>query len=115
MAEDKKGESKGETPAGAEANPPPKDALGKTNEEIAQSTGAMSPGTETESKDAKPAKKPNAIKKLLKHINIYLFAFIFILIVGAVIVLIGYANSKKAPVTPTIANQTLTQSELKQL
>lgn len=117
MAEDKKEETKDEVPAGAEANPPPKDALGKTNEELnaTDTTGAMSPDMNAAPKEGTPAKKPNALKKLLKHVNIYLFLFIFILIVGAVIVFIGYLNSKKAPITPAVGSQTLSQSELKQL
>lgn len=120
MAEDKKSEDgeKQATPAGAEANPPATDALGKPNEDgsgggTAPSNGSMD--LSAAAVEGKPAKKLSPVKKITRHLNIYLLLFVFVLVIGAVIVIVSYMNSKKAPITPTVASQTLTQSELKQL
>lgn len=118
MAEDKKPEESTQaTPAGAEAKPPPQDALGKTNEELKSSGTAesMSPDMNAPAKEGKPAKKQGPLKKILKHVNIYLLIFIVLLIIGVGITAYGYLKSKAAPTVPTIASQNLTESELKQL
>jgi cytoskeletal protein CcmA (bactofilin family) len=54
-------------------------------------------------------------KGLLKKFNVYLLLFIFILIIGGVVSIASYLNSKKPISLPELANQQLTPDTLKQL
>jgi cytoskeletal protein CcmA (bactofilin family) len=89
----------------------PQDALEKTNEELA----SEAPATPAPDPNGKPPKKVSKFKQVLKRINVYLLLFLLILVIGAVVSIVGYLNSKKTPKAPTIATQTLTPDTLKQL
>jgi len=101
------------------ANEPSHDALGKPSEDVVDatsSTGAMSPATDGAKSDSpKPGKQPSALKKTLKRFNVYLLLFLLVVVIGVVVLVVSYLNGKKAPPSPSVASQTLTQSELKQL
>jgi cytoskeletal protein CcmA (bactofilin family) len=89
----------------------PQDALEKTNEELA----SEAPTNPEPSTDGKPPKKVSKFKQVLKRINVYLLLFLLVLVIGAVVSIVGYLNSKKTPKAPAIATQTLTPDTLKQL
>ena len=89
----------------------PQDALERTNEELA----SEAPASPEPSTDGKPPKKVSKFKRTLKRINVYLLLFLLILVIGAVVSVVSYLNSKKAPKNPAIATQTLTPDTLKQL
>jgi len=111
------GEAKAEEKAEGEQTAPV-DALEKTNEELGEdvvdatgTVGALDGGD----KEAKPVKGPNAIKKLLKKVDIYLVLFILIIVIAAATSIVSYLNSKKAPPQAAIVTQKLTQDDLKKL
>lgn len=121
---DKKGDSKSSNLEEKDTNPQipdaslPKDALGKTNKELADAE-LIDATTEEDKgkkgdKEAKP-KKLNPIKKIFRKVDIYLLGFILVFIVGGAITAINYLNSKKAPKTPTVNNQQLSTDALKAL
>lgn len=131
--EPKPDEEKSEAPAAAEQEKPatepsgssdvtgtdqnaPADALEKTNEELGDSvvdaTGALG---DSEAKDDKPAKKPNAVKVFFKKVNVYLLGFVLIVIVAGAVTIVSYINGQKAPKEASIASQQLTQDALKKL
>lgn len=66
-------------------------------------------------KDDKPVKKPNAVKRFFKKVNLYLLLFVLVVLIGGAVAAVSYLNSKKAPVEPSIANQSLSSDALKQL
>jgi len=104
-------------PAGAEATPPPADALANPDAAPGQNSSPIAPDSDKNPTDTdnKPAKKPSALKQLLKHFNVYFLLFVLLILVGGAIIFVSYLNGKKTTPTPSISNQTLTQSELKQL
>jgi cytoskeletal protein CcmA (bactofilin family) len=118
------GESKdGQPPAaaGSTDQPPPqtapKDALGKTNDELKQEVvDATSPEDKKAADDAaKRVKKPNPIKRIFHKVDVYLLGFILLAILAGAFAMVSYLNSKKTPKTPTVSSQTLTPSALKAL
>lgn len=116
MDSDKKPEEKTATPAGSGDTAPPSDALSKTNEELVDATSPTgAPASTTDSGKNAPTKQPNALKKILKRFNVYLLLFLLLAVIGAVVFAVSYLNSKKSPPAPSVASQTLSQSELKQL
>jgi cytoskeletal protein CcmA (bactofilin family) len=125
-------EKPAETPAAAAPEPPkdgaaetapsdsslPQDALEKTNEELAAEEGVVdATNANAAAPDAKaePPKKPNALKKFFKKVDVYLLGAIFILIIAGVFSMVSFLNSKKTPKAPTVSAQTLTPNALKAL
>lgn len=108
----------------AAASPPPpaepadsSDALEKSPEAsggdgVIDATGSS--GSPSDPK-AKPPKKPNGLKKFFHKVNVYLLGFILLLVIGGAVTIVNYLNSKKAPPTPNVATQQLTESTLKNL
>jgi cytoskeletal protein CcmA (bactofilin family) len=118
MESDKKPDSDTAKPAEGGATPGqsvPQDALERTNEDLASEVPAQPKPEDALGPDGKPPKKPNAIKKFFKRFNVYLLLFVLIVVVAGVVTAVSYLNSKKAPKTPTVATQNLTQDALKQL
>ena len=111
MEADKKPDESADKPAAAQAVP--QDALGKTNEELGENAAAETPAPSTT--DAKPPKKPNALKQFFKRFNIYFLLFLLVVIIAGAVATVSYLNSKKTPKAPSIATQTLSQDALKQL
>lgn len=113
MDEDKKDAAAQPEHPSAEPNQAPADALSMTPDELTDAEAAAkadSPATA-----AVATKKISPIRRLWRRINIYLLFFIIIVIVGAVIAVVTYLNSTKAPDAPSIASQNLTTDSLKQL
>jgi hypothetical protein len=94
----------------------PQDGLEKTSEELQkEGVDTSSEPAESTGPDGKPLKKPSGIKLLMRKFNVYLLGFgLVVAIVGATGV-VSYLNSKKQPVTPTVASQELSADALKQL
>jgi hypothetical protein len=61
------------------------------------------------------AKKAGPLKRFFQRFNVYLLAFVFLLVIGAAYAVVTYLSSKKVPEQPTIATQELTQETLEQL
>jgi cell division protein FtsL len=61
--------------------------------------------------------RPGGFKGLFRHFNIYLLLYIIVLLIAATVILISYAQSRKAsaPTTATLKTQDLTQAALDQL
>lgn len=107
------------TPAEGSAAQPSHDALAKPSDDVVDATSpdnaaGAGAGSGT-AKDAKPAKQPSALKKLLKRFNVYLLLFLLVVVIGVIILAVSYLNGKKTPAAPSVADQTLTQDQLKQL
>lgn len=102
-------------PAGADSpkQTAPKDALDKTNEELASDPGVANAKKDEE--NGKPAKKIGPLKKFYRRFNVYLLLFILVVVIAVIISIVVYLNGQKTPTTPSVASQTLTPSTLKQL
>jgi len=95
---------------------PPKDALEKTNEQLAseQAIDATSPDG-TPKVDEKPRKAPGPLKKIFKKVDVYLFAFLLAVVAVGAFILISYLNSQHGPKEPTLNTEPLTPDALKAL
>lgn len=93
----------------------PTDALEKSNEEIAADTtqDARTGGSSTP--EPEPPKKVSGFKAFMRRFNLYLLLFGLVVVIAAVVSVVSYLNSKKAPDAPTINSQSLTTDTLKQL
>lgn len=90
----------------------PQDALEKTNEELGQEAASETPAP---ANGTPPPKKVSGLKKFLRRFNVYLLLFLLVVVIAVIVSVVAYLNSKKAPKTPQVATQTLTQDALKQL
>ncbi len=107
------------TPNGDESQPPkdgaqqaPADALSRTPddlEEEASKTAAEANATKPEEKKISP------VKKFFRKVNVYLLLFILVCVIAGVVTWVSYLNATKAPETPDVDNQSLSQEALKQL
>ncbi|HYH74357.1 MAG TPA: hypothetical protein VD735_00190 [Candidatus Saccharimonadales bacterium] len=64
---------------------------------------------------AAPKPKKKGFKRILGFFNVYLVAFIFLLVVGGAVFTVYYLNSKKTPKTPEIAVEDLSEETLNQV
>jgi cytoskeletal protein RodZ len=62
-----------------------------------------------------PKPKQKGIKRLLGFFNVYLLAFIFLLIVGGAVFAVYYLNSQKTPKTPAVAVEDLSEETLNEI
>jgi cytoskeletal protein CcmA (bactofilin family) len=60
-------------------------------------------------------KKPGGLKQKLKKFNLYLLLFIFILVIGGLIITIAYFQSQKASTAASVKTQQLTENTLNEL
>ena len=90
----------------------PADALSRTPDDLEDERAAHA--TEQAS-DAKAEKKPSAVRRFFRRVNVYLLLFILIVVIAGIVVAVTYLNSQKTVNEPNIATQTLTESALKQL
>lgn len=105
------------TPAGdenpAQGQQAPADALSRTPDDLTDDpslqAAANTANTSIETKKISP------FKKLFRKVNIYFLIFLLIVAVAGAIAAVNYLNSQKAPETPNIATQNLSQDALKQL
>lgn len=65
--------------------------------------------------DAESKKKAPLWRRIIARINVYLLAFILVLILAAVILIVYYFNSAKPVIVPKVDSQTLTTDALKEL
>ncbi|MGK2896049.1 MAG: hypothetical protein ACSLEY_00390 [Candidatus Saccharimonadales bacterium] len=98
----------------AEKQNTPADALSLTPDELRQEAAetavdSPTPASSTEKKKVSP------IKRFLRAVNVYLLAFVLLLVVAGIVTVVYYLNSQKAPEEPDVASQGLTQDALKQL
>jgi len=95
----------------------PADALSKTPEELEEeeSEREAEEGEHKPDDDQPEEKKVSKFRQILRRVNIYLLLFLLIIIIGAVITIVSYLNSQQEPPEPNIANQELTDEELRQL
>jgi hypothetical protein len=91
----------------------PADALSRSSDDLAQEAAA-NPESQSQ-KPSEPVKKVSPIKAIFKKINVYLLLFLLVAAIVAATGVISYLNNKKAPTTPSVANQQLSQDSLKQL
>lgn len=94
----------------------PADALSMTPEELGN-TKASAEQTGANVEVAGKVKKsgPGAFKRILKKVNIYLMAFIILLVIAGVVITLTWLNSQKKPPEATIGSQQLSQDALKDL
>jgi cytoskeletal protein CcmA (bactofilin family) len=90
----------------------PADALSRTPDELEELTASVD-DIDTEAEEAKKHISP--IKRFFRKINVYFLAFFVIMVVVAAITVVNYLNSQRAPETPDIASQQLSQDSLQQL
>ncbi len=109
-------ENKQATPEAAPVDTakPPADALSMTPEELGQ-VEASAEQKGLEPPEGAKKKGPSGLKKLFKRINIYLMAFIILLVIAGVVVTLTYLYSKKKAPEATIGSQQLSQDALKDL
>jgi len=94
----------------------PADALSRTPEDLETEQAEQAASAPEQSASHEPAeKKLSPIKRFFRKVNLYLLIFILVIIVAGVIAVVNYLNSQKAPATPNIATQELTQETLQQL
>lgn len=94
----------------------PADSLSRTPEDLEEEKTTQAAASADPAATDQPAeKKISPIKKLFRKINVYFLIFALMVIVAAVIGVVNFLNSQKAPVEPSIATQTLTPDALKQL
>ncbi len=116
MDADKKSEDvKTATPAGSGEHPPAPNALAQPNDEATDASMANGEAADKDKAKSKAPKKLSPLKKLSRRFNIYLLLFGLVIVIGGGVVAYSYITGKKAPPPVSIANQTLTQGELKQL
>ncbi len=103
-------------PAGQEeaGEPAPADALSRTPEDLEQER------TEQMASSEMPAatsveKKPSALKRFLKKVNVYFLIFFLLLVVAGAITVVNYLNNQRANPVVDIATQELADKTLEQL
>jgi len=118
MDSDKKSEEKPANPADTDSKPAT-DTSSNPNEETVDATSPMSAaGGASEKKEqeaTEPVKKQSSLKQTFKRFKLYILLILFIAIIGIAFVIVSSLNNRKAPPATTYGNQTLSQSELKQL
>ncbi len=91
----------------------PADALSRTPDDLEEERAAQA--TE-QAKDAQTGeKKPSAVRRFFRRVNVYLLLFVLIVVIAGIVVAVTYLNSQKTVNEPNIATQTLTENALKQL
>lgn len=105
-------EPKSTAPAEAEA---PADALSRTPDDLEQEQSAQAAANPAPAAAAPGEKKPSALRRFMRRMNVYFLAFILILVVVGVVTAVFYLNSQKPASEPNLTTQPLTQDALKQL
>ncbi len=77
---------------------------------IAEAEAATSSQPETAPRGPKPG-----LKSFFRRFNIYLLAFVFLLIVATIVVVVVTIKGRKNAAAPTVGTQSLTQKQLEQL
>lgn len=94
----------------------PADALSMTPEELGNTKASDDQtGANVEVTGKVKKKGPGAFKRIFKKINIYLMAFIILLVIAGVVVFLTWQFSQKKPPEAAIGSQQLSQDALKDL
>ena len=88
------------------------DLEGKSPEVASEPASEITPGDNPGISSVKNFRKG---KKIFERFNIYLVAFVFLLVVGGAVAVVVFLNGKKVPPEPTVVTQELTQETLNQL
>ncbi len=113
--EPKEAEHKDETQEQEAEQEAPADALSRTPDDLDKEE-AEHEAADPEHKPEEPVeKKVSPFKRILRKVDVYAMGFSLIVIVAGIVTVVFYLNSQKTPPAPDIANQALTQDELKQL
>jgi hypothetical protein len=104
-----------ETPPPQDEQQAPVDALSRTPEDLEDEQVEQAAASASTAVDETAVKKISPFKKFFRKVNLYFLIFILIVVIAGAITIVTYLNSKKAPTTPNIASQSLTQSALKDL
>lgn len=91
----------------------PADALSRTPDDLEEERVAQA--TESVKDAASTEKKPSAVRRFFRRVNVYLLLFVLIVIIAGIVLAVSYLNSQKTVNEPNIATQTLTENALKQL
>ena len=93
----------------------PADALSRTPDDLDDEQHATKIEAATPAPQLKAKKKPSAVRRFFRRINVYLLLFILIVVVAGAVTIVQYLNSQKVPEDPAIASQELSEEELRQL
>lgn len=94
----------------------PADALSRTPEDLQEEETAKAAAAPASDKPADSGeKKVSPIKRIFRAVNVYFLVFFLLVAVAGIVMYVSYLNSQKAPETPGVADQALTQDALKQL
>lgn len=117
MEPEKKDSESAESQAPNDQGQAPADALSRTPDELEEQKAEEAAANPEKNADADKAgeKKMSPIKKIFRKVNLYFLIFMLLVIIGAIIAVVNYLNSQKAPEAANFANQQLTQEALKQL
>jgi cytoskeletal protein CcmA (bactofilin family) len=91
----------------------PADALSRTPDDLEQEEAKQTETTNTANEPG--VKKPSAIKRIFRRLNVYFLLFLLVVIVAGAISVVSFLNSQKTPEAPTMGTQGLSEDALKQL
>lgn len=92
-------------------NAAPADALSRTPDELEQDQAAIAQQAPEQPKE----KKPSAVKRLFRKMNLYFLMFLVVVVIAAAIAVVTYLNSQQDPIAPAINSQELSEEALQQL
>lgn len=90
----------------------PSDALSRSPDELAEEASTQA---EAQPIIADPIKKVSPLRRILRKLNVYFLLFLLISVGAIAFTVVSYINSQKAPDTPTIDSQDISQEALQQL
>lgn len=116
MEPDKNTSSDAENKASKDEGQAPADALSRTPDDLESERVEQAAAAEAKSDPSQPGeKKVSPVKKFFRKVNVYLLAFVLLVIVAGAVAAVNYLNSQKVAPEPSIASQNLTSEALKQL
>lgn len=93
----------------------PPDALSRTPDELEDEAAERAAASADAAIDQPIEKKISPFKRFYRKVNVYFLIFVLLIVVAGVIAGVTYLNSQKAPETPDVADQSLTEEALRQL
>lgn len=108
-------EAEKEVAADAAKSAAPADALSMTPEELGNAKASDDQTGANVEVTGKAKKGPGGLKRILKKVNLYLMAFIILLVIAGVVTTLTWLYSQKKPPEATIGSQNLSQEALKDL
>lgn len=90
----------------------PADALSRTPDDLEEEKVASET---SKHEDEVPEKKISPLKKFFRKVNLYFLIFLLLIVIAGIVSAVSYFNSQKAPTTPDVESQNLSEDALKQL